>query len=162
MTRTLDRVVAKLLRSGRLMHGLCWLYRRGAGPLLGPRLLMVEHVGRTTGRPRYVCLEVVERPRPDTIVIVSGFGARAQWYRNLRATPRCHVSTGRLRRVAAEARFLSDAEASQTLERYRQAHPRAWRRLRGAIEHTIGRSVHGLPMVELTLAPAPGTPPIGR
>ncbi len=144
------------------MRGLIWMYRHGWGPLLGPRLLMVEHVGRTTGRPRYVCLEVVDRPRPDTIVIVSGFGARAQWYRNLRATPRCHVSTGRLRRVSADARFLPDDDAARVLARYRQAHPQLWRRLRGAIEHTVGRPVDSLPMVELTLATAPGAPPRAR
>ena len=112
---------------------------------------MVEHVGRTSGLPRYVCLEVVDRPSPDTVLVASGFGERSQWYRNLRAQPACHVSLGARTRVPARARLMSDEESAAALARYRMAHPRAWRALRGAIEHAVGHPVSGLPMVELTL-----------
>jgi deazaflavin-dependent oxidoreductase (nitroreductase family) len=115
---------------------------------------MLEHRGRTSGLARYVCLEIVERPAPGVLVIVSGFGTRSQWYQNLRADPRCYVSTGRIRRAPARARFLDDAEGRAALERYQRAHPADWRLLRGAIEKAVGHPVEGLPMVELVLSRA--------
>jgi deazaflavin-dependent oxidoreductase (nitroreductase family) len=142
---------ARVLRTRWLVRAPIWLYRRGLGRLLGSRILMLEHTGRSTGQPRYVCLEIVERPSPDRIVIVSGFGERAQWYRNLRADTHCFVSTGRMRRVPAVARFLDEAEAEAALARYRAAHPADWELLRGAIEKAVGHPVEGLPMVELAL-----------
>ncbi|MFV0535452.1 MAG: nitroreductase family deazaflavin-dependent oxidoreductase [Cumulibacter sp.] len=102
------------------------------------------------GTPRYVCLEVVERPSASSLIVVSGFGARAQWYRNLRATPECRISSGPLRDQRATARFLPDDEADSVLARYQDNHPKAWERLRGAIEHAVGHSVRGLPTVELS------------
>ena len=82
---------------------------------------------------------------------MSGFGERAQWYRNLKADPHCFVSTGRMRRAPAVARFLSGEEASGALERYQRDHPRDWEMLRGAIEKAVGHPVQGLPMIELHL-----------
>jgi hypothetical protein len=37
------------------------------------------------------------------------------------------------------------------LDNYQTVHPKAWERLRGAIETAVGNPVDGLPMVELTL-----------
>ena len=148
-------VMAKVLTTRSLVRAPITLYRNGFGWLLGSRMLMLEHVGRTTGEPRYVCLEVVRRPSPDVVVIVSGFGERAQWYRNLRATPRCHVSIGRQRRRPANARLMDEAESAQALAAYQQEHPKAWARLRSAIEQAVQHPVEGLPMVELTLATRP-------
>jgi deazaflavin-dependent oxidoreductase (nitroreductase family) len=143
---------ARMLRNRRLVRAPIWLYRHRLGWLLGNRILMLEHVGRTSGLPRYVCLEVVDRPSPTTLVVVSGFGARADWYRNLAAHPECRVSTGRRRGVPTQARLMSDDEAAAALAQYQRAHPRAWDQLRGVIEHAVGHPVVGLPMVELTLA----------
>lgn len=72
-----------------------------------------------------MCLEVVDRPAPERFVIVSGFGERAEWYRNLLADHACFVSVGRLRRVSARARFMTSAESSAALGRYQKAHPGA-------------------------------------
>ena len=71
------------------------------------------------------------------------------------ADPHCFVSIGRRRHVAAEATLLGDDESARVLERYRQAHPRAWARLRAAIEHAVRHPVTGLPMVRLTLHDIP-------
>lgn len=152
MDWSVDALFARILQNRRLVRAPIWFYRRGAGRLFGDRSLMLEHVGRTTGQPRFVILEVVERPFPNTVIIASGFGERAQWYRNLRARPECHVSTGSLRRVPARARFLTEDEGRAALDRYRRAHPRSWERLQGAIEKIAGHKVDRLPFVELTLA----------
>ena len=112
---------------------------------------MLEHCGRVSGVRRFVCLEVVERPSADLIIVASGFGARAQWYRNLQANPTCHVSVGWNIGLPARARLMSEDESAATLMRYQESHPRAWRRLRGVIEEARGQPVIGLPMVELRL-----------
>jgi deazaflavin-dependent oxidoreductase (nitroreductase family) len=151
---SLSGIGARALRTRWFVRAPIWLYRHGLGRLLGSRILMLEHTGRSSGQPRYVCLEIVERPSADRIVIVSGFGERAQWYRNLQATPRCFVSTGGMRREPAVARFLTGAEAADALERYQREHPRDWELLRGAIEKAVGHPVQGLPMVELVLETA--------
>lgn len=154
MDLSLSGIGARALRTRWFVRAPIWLYRHGLGWLLGSRILMLEHTGRSSGQPRYVCLEIVERPAPDRIVIVSGFGERAQWYRNLQADPNCFVSTGRMRRAPAVARLLTGAEAADALERYQQQHPRDWEMLRGAIEKAVGHPVQGLPMVELQLETA--------
>lgn len=120
---------------------------------MGPRVLMLEHRGRASGVPRFVCLEVVDRPSADKIIVASGFGAQAQWYRNLQANPTCRVSVGWNSGLPARARLMSEEESAEPLLRYQQAHPRVWRRLRGVIEEAIDQPVTGLPMVELRLRP---------
>lgn len=141
----------RLLKSRRFARLPIWLFRNGFGGVAGGRLLLLEVVGRRSGLPREVCLEVVERPSRDRIVIASGFGETAQWYRNLRAHPYCFVTLGRRRRIPATARSLSTEEADARLARYRQAHPRLWKRLQRIIEHAHGGPVGPLPMMELTL-----------
>ena len=153
VTSLTDTVVSRLLRTRAVVRAPIWLYRHRAGWLFGSRMLMLEHVGRTSGLPRYVCLEVVERPSEDEVVVVSGFGVGAHWYRNLVAEPACRVSIGARTDVAARARFLTEEESAAALRRYQVAHPQAWRRLRGAIEAAVGHEVEGLPMVSLELDP---------
>jgi deazaflavin-dependent oxidoreductase (nitroreductase family) len=127
------------------------LYRHGLGWVLGRRVLMLEHTRRRSGQARFVCLEVVDRPAPERVVIVSGFGERAAWYQNLLADHTRFISIGRLRRIPAQARFITSAEASAALDRHQHAHPRAWDRLREAIEKAVGQPVGQLPMAELLL-----------
>ena len=127
------------------------LYRVGLGWLLGPRLLMLEHVGRRSGQPRYVVLEVVGQPAEGRFVVASGFGRRVDWYRNLVANPHCRVSTGRRRRLPATARLLDDADSAARLAVYQQNHPRAWEQLKESLTEALGYEITEIPMVELTL-----------
>lgn len=144
-------LAARALRTRAFVRAPIVLYLHGLGQVFGGRVLMLEHRGRHSGQARYVCLEVVDWSHPDRIVIVSGFGERAEWYRNLRADPACFVSVGRRRRLSAQARFMTPAEAAAALDRYQRAHPGAWERLRQAIEKAVGHPVGQLPMVELCL-----------
>ncbi|KXP01024.1 nitroreductase family deazaflavin-dependent oxidoreductase [Tsukamurella pseudospumae] len=143
-------LAARALRTRRLVRAPIWLFQHGLGRLMGPRMVMIEHVGRKSGEPRYVVLEVVDRPDVDTVVVCSGFGETAQWYRNLRAHPDCRVTVGNRDR-AARAELLDPTASDEVLERYRTAHPVAWERLRGAIEKAVQHPVDGLPMVRLRL-----------
>jgi deazaflavin-dependent oxidoreductase (nitroreductase family) len=85
---------AGLLRVRWLARAPIGLYRARLGFLLGSRLLMPEHLGRKSGTRRYVVLEVVAHPRPGAYVMASGFGARAQWFRNVRANPHVRIYAG--------------------------------------------------------------------
>lgn len=149
---SLSGIGARALRTRWFVRAPIPLYRHGFGWLFGSRVLMLEHTGRTSGRARFVCLEVVEHPAQQRYVIVSGFGTKAQWYQNLTADPHCFVSVGRARRRAATARFMSEDEAASALERYQRVRPREWDALRSSIEKAVGTTVDTLPMVELTLA----------
>ena len=109
---------AWVLGNRALMRTPIWLYRARLGFLFGSRTLMLEHVGRKSGARRYVVLEVVGHPAPDTYVVASGFGGRAQWFRNLTANPRVRISiTGHGPRPAT-ARRLPAAEADAVLADY--------------------------------------------
>jgi deazaflavin-dependent oxidoreductase (nitroreductase family) len=100
------------------------LYRAGLGFLLGRRLTMLEHRGRTSGLPRYVVLEVLARDAQG-LVIVSGYGGRAQWYRNVLAHSGVRVWTGRRRGMPAQATKIPAADVPRRLEDYRRSHRRA-------------------------------------
>lgn len=84
----------------------------------GTRLLMLEHVGRTSGLRRYAVLEVVDHPSPRRYVVVSGFGDRAQWFRNVEANPQIRAYLGsRTPATATGHRLDADASAA-SLRRY--------------------------------------------
>ncbi|MFI1913168.1 nitroreductase family deazaflavin-dependent oxidoreductase [Nocardia sp. NPDC020380] len=142
---------AKLLRTRWFMRAPIGLFRARLGFVFGGRLLLLEHLGRKSGQWRDAVLETVARPKPDTVVIASGFGTGAQWYRNLQAQPECRVSIGGRYRAVAVARTLADTEAVSVLARYKCEHPRAYRESSGVIEAAIGGSIDEVPLVELTL-----------
>lgn len=146
-------VGAKALRTRRFVRVPIYLYRAGLGFLLGHRMLMLEHLGRKSGARRYVVLEVVERPSPDSYVVASGFGTQAQWYRNVGAQPRVGISVGFGMSRPARAVPLTDEEVADTLRRYQQDRPRTWAALKGMIESATGHPVNTLPMVRFELDP---------
>jgi deazaflavin-dependent oxidoreductase (nitroreductase family) len=100
------------------------LYRIGLGGLLGRRFLLLEHLGRTSGLTRRTVLEVVEVDELGQPVIVSGYGERSDWYRNVTKTPEVVFTIGRDRRPAIAMR-LGIEEAAEVFARYRTEHPRA-------------------------------------
>jgi deazaflavin-dependent oxidoreductase (nitroreductase family) len=119
-------------RNRFLMRAPIGLYRIRLGWLLGTRFLLLEHTGRTSGMQRQTVLEVVEIGPEGRPVIVSGFGARSQWCKNITADPSVTVTWGK-RRFEANAERRSQGEALGVFERYRAAHPRAARVLGGSI-----------------------------
>ncbi len=146
---------ARVLRSRRLMRAPIWIYKARAGALFGSRILMLEHVGRKSGEPRYVVLEVVGHPSPDTYVVASGFGRKAQWFRNIQANPRVRVYAGSHAPRRATARVLDQQEADRALAAYVSRHRQAWEQMKPVLEETLGVPITEtetpLPMVELRL-----------
>ena len=147
---------ARLLRVRWIVRAPVWLYRARLGFVFGSRLLMLEHTGRKTGIRRYVVLEAVDHPDPGTYVVAAGFGDRAQWLRNVRASPRVRVYTGSRRPVPATARPLTGEEAAAALTAYARLHPRSWAALKPVFEAALGAQIGSdgtsLPLIALDLA----------
>jgi deazaflavin-dependent oxidoreductase (nitroreductase family) len=147
-----SELLGRLLRNRRLVRAPIWLYRLGLGFLFGRRMLLLEHVGRKSGVRRYAVLEVVDHPRTDEYVIVSGFGEQAQWYRNVVANPHVRVSVGVRRNVPALATPLTPEVVDETLDRYAEHHPWTWRTLKDAMAAAMDSPDLRLPMMRLELA----------
>ncbi|MGV4926514.1 nitroreductase family deazaflavin-dependent oxidoreductase [Streptomyces sp. BHT-5-2] len=149
----------RILRTRWLMRAPIRLYRARLGFLFGSRTLMLEHTGRRSGATRYVVLEVIDHPTPDTYVVASGLGDRARWFRNIQANPHVHVTIGTHGPASATARVIPQDEADAALRTYISRHPRAWERFKSVLETTLGTPVTErntpLPMVGLCLSRSP-------
>ncbi len=147
---------ARILRTRALMRAPIWIYRSGAGALLGPRLLMLEHVGRNSGLRRNVVLEVLDHPSPNSYLVASGFGEKAQWLRNIKANSQVRVYLGSRRPASATARILTRQEAGRALGDYARHHAQAWNRFKPVLERTLSNAIEetnpSVPIVELRLA----------
>lgn len=148
----LSALAARMLRTRWLVRAPVYLYRFGFGFVFGHRMLLLQHRGRRSGLPRHTVLEVVDHPRPDTYVIVSGFGEASQWYRNLIADPHVRISIGRCRHAPAVATLLAPNTAEATLARYAAQHPRTWDRLRHTLEKALPTDDLQLPMFAVALS----------
>jgi deazaflavin-dependent oxidoreductase (nitroreductase family) len=94
------------------------LYSAHAGWLLGHRFLLLRHRGRRSHRLYGTVLEVVAwRPAAREAVVMSGFGHRSQWYRNVLAGQGVEVQIARLR-FAPSAHPLGTDEAVRVAADY--------------------------------------------
>jgi deazaflavin-dependent oxidoreductase (nitroreductase family) len=95
-----------------------YLYRWRLGRLLGHRFLLLNHVGRRTGRRHQTVLEVMEyREDGPEAVVMSGFGRNADWLRNIEARPGEEVIIGSEKFVASH-RFLAEEDAINVVKGY--------------------------------------------
>jgi len=125
----------------RFLRAPITLYRWHLGGLLGHRFLLLEHVGRRSGKTRQVVLEVVDHDdASDSWVVAAGYGTASDWYRNLTAHPRARVQVGR-RGYEVEADFLGAEEGGDLMAYYGSVHPRIGVRLC----KTMGFEVDGSP-----------------
>ena len=110
----------------RLMFRLpIWFYKLHIGWLLGGRFLLLNHIGRKSGKPRQVVLEVSgHNKETDTYYVASGFGRQAQWFQNLQQTTAVYIQVGR-KKMPVTAHILSAEESGQTMLRYAHEHPKA-------------------------------------
>ena len=137
------------------------LYDAGVGWVLGHRFLRLTHTGRRSGREFRVVLEVVAYDeRSGAATVVSGFGPRADWYRNVTAGGPAWVDLGRGPR-AADHEVLPADEVVTLLEAYERRNRLATPVLRRALSRLVGRRYTGsdedrrrladdLPMVRFT------------
>ena len=98
------------------------LYRLGLGRLFGKRILLLNHIGRVTGKQRQVILEVVEHdPTDGSFVVASGWGPTAAWYRNILHTPEVSIQVGR-HTIPVTALPLTPEEGADIFAKYAAQH----------------------------------------
>lgn len=133
------------------------VFTAGYGVVFGHRVLMVEHVGRRTGRPRHVVLEVIRHLPDGRVLVPAGLGRTADWFRNVEKNPRVRFWLSRQRGVPATARVLGEAEALDRFAEYRTEHRWTWSLVRRLLTRMPGRAgqpdealFRSIPLVELT------------
>ena len=117
-----------------------WVYRLGLGWLFGQRLLLLNHIGRMTGKARQTILEVVEHDATDgSYVVASGWGPGAAWYRNIMQDPDVIIQIGS-RTVPVTAVPLSENEGAEIFSRCASRHRRLAMYM---LPRVLGMSVDG-------------------
>ncbi len=100
-----------------------YLYRFNLGWLFGHRCLLLIHRGRRSGLVRETALEVIRYdPVTRESVVLSGWGKKADWYRNISASPALEVRIGRERYVP-EQTFLDPEKTHSTIYEFASRHP---------------------------------------
>jgi deazaflavin-dependent oxidoreductase (nitroreductase family) len=101
--------------------GIPWLERAFAA-LLGVDWIVLETVGRRSGRPHVVMLDVVGRRDVPACWYVQPADGGSDWVRNVRRQPRVVARAGG-RRFAARVRDASGAEGAEVVLRFLRTHP---------------------------------------
>ncbi len=113
------------------------LYRMGLGGLLGKRFVLLNHIGRKSGKPRQSVLEVVNHDKTtDTYYIASGFGKKSDWYLNIMAHPQVDIQVG-WRKMAVTAVPLTPDESGQAMVDYARRYPVAAKNLGKLIGYNV-------------------------
>lgn len=121
-----------------------YLYRCGLGWMLGGRFLLLRHWGRKSGKLRYAVLEIIHSaPDIDQYHVVSGFGIRSNWYKNIRKRSSVEIQVGR-KRIAATAQQLNPSEGAEILFAYAQNNPGSLKALSKLMGYEIEFSPEGI------------------
>ena len=113
-------------------------YRLGLGGLLGGRFLLLNHVGRKSGLPRQVVLEVVNHDAATGIyTVASGVRPNSDWYRNLQDRPDVTIQVGR-QKMAVTAHFLTQSEGGEVMMAYARRYPKAALALSKTLNYPVG------------------------
>jgi deazaflavin-dependent oxidoreductase (nitroreductase family) len=108
---------------------------RVGGALTGAHMILIHHVGATSGLERVTPLMYTPQPDGSFVIVASNGGSAAhpRWYYNLRAHPRIEVEVG-VRRLMVRATELEGSardeywpmliEASPTLAEFATRTPR--------------------------------------
>lgn len=121
-----------------------YLYRIGLGWLLGSRFLLLRHTGRVSKEIRFAVLEVVHsQPQDGIYFVVSGFGTRSDWYKNILQNSSVEIQVGR-DRFPAEAHQLDPQQAGKVLLAYAQENPGSLKALSRLMGYEIEFSIEGI------------------
>lgn len=84
------------------------LYRLGMGVFIGRLFMVLTTTGRRSGQPRRTAIEFHEFEGKPTVM--SGWGKKTDWYRNLQANPLATVQTWRGAQSVRARRIDSEEE----------------------------------------------------
>jgi deazaflavin-dependent oxidoreductase (nitroreductase family) len=117
-----------------------YAYRLRMGCLFGDRLMLLNHIGRVSGKQRQTVLEVVTHdPADNSFVVASGWGPTAAWYRNVVHTPDVSIQVGR-RTILVTAVPLPEDEGADIFAQYAARHRTAAKHL---LPRLMGFAVDG-------------------
>jgi deazaflavin-dependent oxidoreductase (nitroreductase family) len=117
-----------------------YVYRLGLGWLFGDRLMLLNHIGRVSGKQRATVLEVVTHdPADESFVVASGWGPTAAWYRNVIHTPDVSIQVGR-QTIPVTAVRIPEEEGADTFAKYAAQHRTAAKHL---LPRLMGFAVDG-------------------
>ncbi len=99
-----------------------FFYQLGLGDLMNAaHILILGTRGRTSGLPRYTSIEY--RRHGSKLYLVSAWGERPHWFRNLRQTPEVLVQTGRKTFAGRASPVTNPGEALRVLHLFRRRAP---------------------------------------
>jgi deazaflavin-dependent oxidoreductase (nitroreductase family) len=102
-----------------------WLYRIGLGGLMTSRMVLLNHVGRKSGKMRQTVVEVARYDKAtDTVYVASGWGVKSDWYRNLLANSEITIQVG-WRKMAVTAVPLTPEQSGEAMVDYARRYPTA-------------------------------------
>jgi len=95
-----------------------YFYRLGLGWLMGGRFVLINHIGRKSGKPYQAVVEIVERDEETgSIAVVAGYGPQTQWYQNLRAHPQTVIQVGN-RKISVASQFITPEDGAEIMVSY--------------------------------------------
>lgn len=110
-----------------LFRAPIWLYRIGLGGLMTKRMVLLNHIGRKSGKMRQAVVEVARYDKAtDTVYVASGWGKKSDWYRNLLANPEITIQVG-WRKMKVTAVPLTPEESGEAMVDYAHRYPTAAR-----------------------------------
>jgi deazaflavin-dependent oxidoreductase (nitroreductase family) len=114
-----------------------WLYRFGLGGLIGEKHVLLNHIGRRSGKPRQAVVEIIRHDKvAKAYIVASGLGEKSDWFQNLMAHPDITIQVGR-KRMAAHAERLLLHQATQILLDYSHRNARGMRGFASMIGYHI-------------------------
>lgn len=117
-----------------------YFYRFGLGWLVPKRFLLLKHIGRTSGQVRYAVVEVADYDAENKrYYIVSGYGEKSQWYKNLLKTPTIQIQV-RSKTMNVVAEPLTAVASGEKMVQYAQTYPRTARQLMAMLGYETDQS----------------------
>ncbi len=102
------------------------MYKIGFGGFerwFGAQWMLITHIGRKSGKRYDSMVDVMDYDKAtDTYYVEAAYGTRADWYRNIQASPNFEARVGR-RKFLARAESLSNENTADTLVRFYRAKP---------------------------------------
>jgi deazaflavin-dependent oxidoreductase (nitroreductase family) len=99
------------------------LYKVGLGWIFGKRFLLLNHIGRKSGLPRKVVLEVpYYNKETNTYYVNSGFGPKSDWFRNITKQPMNIIQVGNKIHMVI-AKQVNPEESGQIMLRFAKTYP---------------------------------------
>ena len=117
-----------------------WIYRLNMGWIFGDRALLLNHIGRKSGKTRQAVLEIVEsRPAEGQYFVISGFGPGSHWFQNIQQEPKVKIQVGR-KLINAEATILTPDQGEEVFFGYTHRNPQVVRFLAKRLGYDVSHT----------------------